>query len=554
MPPRGWLVVIASTSEPCEVQVAELQWERIQLVVRLRSAPESTLDLTGNQFFLRSTAPDREPLPAINAREQSPDPGERLIRFNVFAGPGRMPLEPGRWELWMRRTGADAEWCPVGPDPSLAASGGGPRDFMFGRSMYRVDLRTGAERPLSVVISVWATAGRDGWQNPMRRLSQWSRRSRRTAWVRLFRAIVGSFRSLPRSGRLIVFTSDSRTELGGNLKLIYDRMVSRGLDRRYQLRTIFKPSIRTPRTFRGRLRLVWLLAMADVILLDDYQPAIYHLEPRPDVRIIQLWHAWGAFKTVGYSRIGKPGGTSPYSSVHKNYTYATVSSAHEVPFYAEAFGIPEDSVIPTGTPRMDEFLDRSRQRAGRDRALQLFPAARDRRVLLFAPTFRGAGARQARYPMGMIDLEALHAVCGEVDAVVIFKMHPFVRRRLEIPAELGDRLIDASGLPIEVNDLLVIADLLITDYSSLVFEYSTLNRPMLFFAYDLETYVASRDFYEPFEQFVPGRIVRTFPEVLTAIRRQDYQLEKVAPFARRHLPEGEGTASDRIIDELILRR
>ena len=546
--------MIAPTGEPCEVQVAELDWERIQLVVRLRSAPESTLDLIGNQFFLRSTAPDREPLPAINAREQSPDPGERLIRFNVFAGPGRMPLEPGRWELWMRRTGADAEWCPVGAGPSLAASGGRGRDFIFGRDMYRVDLRTGAERPLGVVISVWATAGRGAWQNPIRRLSQWWRRSRRTAWVRLFRAIVGSFCSLPRSGRLIVFTSDSRTELGGNLKVVHDRMVSRGLDQRYRLRTIFKPSIRTRRTLRDRLRLVWLLAMADVILLDDYQPAIYHLEPRPDVRIIQLWHAWGAFKTVGYSRIGKPGGTSPYSSVHKNYTYATVSSAHEVPFYAEAFGIPEDSVIPTGTPRMDEFLDRSRQRAGRNRALRQFPAARDRQVFLFAPTFRGADARRARYPMGMIDLEALHAVCGEVDAVVIFKMHPFVRRRLEIPAELGDRLIDASGLPIEVNDLLVIADLLITDYSSLVFEYSTLNRPMLFFAYDLETYVASRDFYEPFEQFVPGRIVRTFPEVLTAIRRQDYQVEKVAPFAARHLPEGEGTASDRIIDELILRR
>ena len=75
----------------------------------------------------------------------------------------------------------------------------------------------------------------------------------------------------------------------------------------------------------------------------------------------------------------------------------------------------------------------------------------------------------------------------------------------------------------DVNDLLFAVDLLVTDYSSIVFEYSTLRRPMLFFAYDLEDYVATRDFYVPFESFVPGRIVRTFAEMVDAIRRDDYE-------------------------------
>ena len=60
--------------------------------------------------------------------------------------------------------------------------------------------------------------------------------------------------------------------------------------------------------------------------------------------------------------------------------------------------------------------------------------------------------------------------------------------------------------------------MLVTDYSSLVFEYAALGRPMLFFAFDLDEYVASRDFYEPFTSFAPGRIVRTFPELLDALR------------------------------------
>jgi CDP-ribitol ribitolphosphotransferase / teichoic acid ribitol-phosphate polymerase len=351
-----------------------------------------------------------------------------------------------------------------------------------------------------------------------------------------------------------VFTSDSRETFGGNLKIVHDRMLERGLDARYRMRSIFKPSIRARRSFADRLRLAWLLASADVILVDDYQPAIYHLEPNPRVRIIQLWHAWGAFKAVGYSRVGKPGGPNPYSSVHKNYSFATVSSPYVVPFYAEAFGIPEERVIPTGVPRMDQFTDAGRQRAGREAALAAVPQARDRMVILFAPTFRGHGAKQARYPMDVIDFEALHAVCVERNAIVLFKMHPFVRRRLDIPEPLQDRLIDVSHTPVDVNDLLLITDLLITDYSSIVFEFATLGRPMLFFAFDLDEYVATRDFYEPYETFVPGRIVRTFPDLVDAIRHDDFQLEKVTPFAERHLGRRDGSATDRIIDQLILSR
>ena len=351
---------------------------------------------------------------------------------------------------------------------------------------------------------------------------------------------------------MIVFTSDSRTSLSGNLKLVHDRLVERNLDRTYQLKMIFKASIRMRRGLRERARFVWLLARADVILLEDYQPAIYRLPRHSDQRIIQLWHAWGAFKTVGYSRIGKPSGPNPYSSVHKNYTYATVSSTHEVPFYAEAFGLPEERVTPTGTPSMDDFLDPSRQAERREAAYDAIPGTRDREVILFAPTFRGGSARRARYPVDLIDLDAANALCVERNATLIFKMHPFVRRRVDIPDEYRDRLIDVSDLPVETNDLLLITDLLITDYSSIVFEYSTLGRPMLFYAYDLEEYIATRDFYEPFEDFVPGRIVRTFDELVDSIRREDYQLEKVAPFAARHLPAGNGTATDSIIDELIL--
>jgi CDP-ribitol ribitolphosphotransferase len=529
----------------------ELHWERIQLVLRLRSLPGSEAALDAGAFSLVAAGGDR--MPATN---DSLHHDERIVRFNVMAGPGQMPLAPGRWTL----TASDDEGRsgPAAPSGDLRrGTDEFGRAFAIPGGTYRVDV--GIEPASETVVLDIAherTRARGQLRRPSRRrLRRWWWRMVRPARVALFRGLVRVLRGVvPRRGRLILFTSDSREALGGNLGIVYDRMVERGLDREYSLRTIFKASIRTGRSLGDRLRLTWLLALADVILLDDYQPAIYRLPPDERVRIIQLWHAWGAFKTVGYSRIGKPGGLSPFASVHKNYTHATVSSPYEVPFYAEAFGIPEERVIPTGTPRMDQFLDPERQQRGRAAAVAALPGTRGRFVILFAPTFRGGGPRQARYPVGQLDLEALHRLCVELDAVMVFKLHPFVKSRLIIPEALGDRLIDVTREGLDVNDILLIADLLITDYSSIVFEYSTLARPMLFYAYDLEHYTATRDFYVPYVEFVPGRIVQTIPELIDAIRRRDYEAEKVIPFAERYLARRDGQATDRIIDQLILDR
>jgi CDP-glycerol glycerophosphotransferase (TagB/SpsB family) len=528
-----------SAGEP-DVEVTGVHWERIQLVITVRGPADGAgRDPVARGLQLRRVDEPRERLEPRTDREPS-----SRVRFNVFAGADRMPVLPGRWEL-IRRTDSGDD-VPVACDGSAVVVADVDRDFVHPAWTIRVTPAAVANR-LEVRVAARPTS--DG--PPVTLAVRWAR-LQRAVRQRAFRVAVALVRLLPRGRRLVVFTSDSRPELGGNLELVHDRMVERGLDRRLRMRAILRESVRTRRGMVDRARLAWLLARADVILVDDYQPAIYQLPPHPRVRIIQLWHAWGAFKTVGYSRIGKPGGPNPYSRVHKNYTHAIVSSEHEVPFYAEAFGIPESSVIPTGTPRMDEFLDPANQEAARERAYGAFPAARERRVILFAPTFRGDGAMQATYPMEILDLRALHALADELDAVVLLKMHPFVSERLDIPTDLADRLVDASGTSIDVNDLLLVADLLVTDYSSLVFEYAALGRPMLFFAFDLDEYVASRDFYEPFESFAPGPIVRSFPELLETIRADTWDLDRVARFAAAHLPSTPGSATDRIIDELIL--
>jgi CDP-ribitol ribitolphosphotransferase len=529
------------------IEILALEWERIQLVVRARRCPGPRLEARD----LRLRLDGREPA-CMPPNHAATDGDQLFVRWNVMQGPGQQPLSPGRWT--MVGPGGDGVPIRVRDRQAVDTSAAGA-EFVLARGSYRV-------QPL--IDQVESTLALDVRLSPPSVVSGAALRGPWRSWLatRIRRVRRGVFRLLfdlnrllrRRNGRRILFTSDSREALGGNLQVVHDRMVERGLDRRYRLLTLFKPSITADRPWRDRFRMPRLLAAADVVVLDDYQPAIYQLRPGSEPRIIQLWHASGAFKTVGYSRVGKPGGPSPYSRVHKNYTHAIVSSAFDVPFYAEAFGIPEARVIPTGIPRMDRFFDEAARAEGRERAHAAFPATEGRTTILFAPTFRGNGPRDAFYDYGRLDFARLHALAVEKDAVVIMRMHPFVAEPPPIPEELRDRLVDGSRAEIDVNDLLFGVDLLVTDYSSIVFEYSTLGRPMLFFAYDLDEYVATRDFYVPFDEFVPGRIVRTFDELLDAIRRDDYQVEKVAAFAARHFDHLDGTSTDRVIDELILGR
>jgi CDP-ribitol ribitolphosphotransferase len=201
---------------------------------------------------------------------------------------------------------------------------------------------------------------------------------------------------------------------------------------------------------------------------------------------------------------------------------------------------------------MDEFLDADNQEAGRRRAREVLGEPGSRQLILYAPTFRGDTAAMAHFPMEMLDVAALDALAAEIDATVVVKMHPFVRDRLPASHESRGRIIDISDTALDVNDVLLVADLLVTDYSSLIFEFAALDRPMLFYAFDLEEYVASRDFYERYDEFTPGKIVRTFDQLLAAIRAEDFDRELVAPFARRHLPAEPGSATDRIIDQLVM--
>lgn len=407
------------------------------------------------------------------------------------------------------------------------------------------DLRIGYKAPNNMPVPYWEKK-----RNEKRKKKALKQRD-----VSLYgnRIIFNFFlRFARRKGNVILFSSGSRAKIGGNEEFVYKRMIERGMKKTHKFLFDFKPTITEKMPFFKKISFLYKLAVADIIIIDDYYPDIYTLDFPEYKKVVQVWHACGAFKAVGLERLGKPGAPAFNTRVHKCYTHVPVSSYHSALHHAECFGLDEKCFYPTGVPRTDIFFDPEYKKNIMAQLAQEFPMSVGKsKVYLYAPTFRGNGANSAHFPYEKIDLEAWGEFCIETNSLFVIKMHPFVKQLIRIPEKYQDYIIDATSYR-EVNDILFMIDVLITDYSSIIYEFSLLKRPMLFYAFDKEEYVATRDFYEEFEKIVPGKIVGTSQELLESVKNEDFEFEKMDYFIKKNFTHTDGKSTDRFIDHIIL--
>ena len=130
-------------------------------------------------------------------------------------------------------------------------------------------------------------------------------------------------------------------------------------------------------------------------------------------------------------------------------------------------------------------------------------------------------------------------------------MHPFVKTRID--DSKYDNLIDLSDYD-NINDILLISEMLITDYSSVVFEYSLLERPILFYSPDRDLYKEERDFYYDYESFVPGPIITNTEELIKGINNESFDKDKIIAFKKKFFDYLDGKSSKRFVDKIILKK
>ncbi|MBQ6663436.1 MAG: CDP-glycerol glycerophosphotransferase family protein [Firmicutes bacterium] len=386
-------------------------------------------------------------------------------------------------------------------------------------------------------------------QNPPNLIVRWIRRQHRPT-IRSMYAFHRAFRKKDAVKKRVLFLSEQSEKLGGNLTAVIERMKERGLDDAFTITTSAR-NIKGIGHYgiRSWNALMKKAADADYIFVDDHVPFMDWLILAPETQIVQLWHAGAGYKSSGYSRWGHLDAPAPFCG-HRQYDYGITASRSIAHFFSEVFGINTERILPTGMPRMDRYLDPGNRERVTKEFYEKNPGLREKKIILFAPTFRGMDRKQAYYPFDLIDQEALYEACGD-EYVVLFKMHPWVKDKVPLAEHLKDRLYDFSSYP-DINDLYYVADLLITDYSSSVFEFSLMRKPMLFFAFDELEYAYTRGFHREYRPACPGKICNTFAELVQAIRDKDFEFEKNAPYLAYHFDHIDTGARDRVIDWFLL--
>lgn len=348
----------------------------------------------------------------------------------------------------------------------------------------------------------------------------------------------------------VVFIEVRMSEISDNFRYIYDELKN---NYSYKISTHFlHMSFSRWREYEEFCKkMVIDVADAKYVFLNDSSNVFSCLPLRKETVVTQLWHACGAFKKFGMSiaelKFGDDKKTLDKYPYHGNYTHVTVSSPEVVWAYEEAMNLRHEEKIvkPVGISRTDIFYDPEMKRRAFDRLYSIFPQAKGKKIILYAPTFRGRVA-SAKTPDNF-DMQMMNDALKE-EFVMLFKHHPFVKKRPVIDNVFLDFARDVTE-QMSIEDLLFVSDICISDYSSLVFEYSLFERPMIFFAYDLEDYFDWRGFYYKYDEFVPGPICRSGQEVLACIKAVETDFDKgiVTQFKDKYMSACDGHATKRIM-------
>ena len=369
-------------------------------------------------------------------------------------------------------------------------------------------------------------------------------------WV--FPHVYKKHAAAPVDERKVVFVELRLPKLTNSFKVLYDTLY-REYD--FDLHCHFlRNTYVTRRQYRKNVKAMLAdIATAKYVFFDEATNVNGCFKMRPETVVTQLWHGCGAFKKFGFSTADAIFGATRKEMekypFNRNYTRVTVSSPEVVWAYEEAMQYSHESgvVQPLGSSRTDIFYDQKVIDRAYRNLYALMPQAKGKKVILYAPTFRGRVAR-ATTPRVLIP-EFMKYVLGD-EYVLLFKHHPLVRKRPKITDYCADFAMDVTDT-MTIEDLLCVADVCISDYSSLVFEYSLFEKPMIFLAHDLEDFFDWRGFYYDYSELAPGPIVQNTTGVIDYILHLEERFDRarVHEFRRKFMSACDGHATERIMED-----
>ncbi|WP_409302928.1 CDP-glycerol glycerophosphotransferase family protein [Peribacillus sp. SCS-155] len=296
---------------------------------------------------------------------------------------------------------------------------------------------------------------------------------------------------------------------------------------------------------------IYHLATSRWIIADNYFGFLSAVNFKKGVKVVQIWHAAGAVKKFASKdpsiKFRSERARNRFLKVYSQFDYVTAGSDIMGDIFKESFQIGDGNILKTGVPRTDFFFDQKAKQTAYRALKKSFPELEGKRTILYAPTYRNEELKTDKLAL---DLDLLYRELEHEDYVLLLKLHPAVTADIDFSSKYPGFVYDLSTFP-DVNQLLLITDVLVTDYSSIPFEYSLLQKPMIFFAYDLEEYSKERGFWEDYKDSMPGPVVYTTADLLMELKKHDYDVVKIEQFRKKWNHYSDGHSSKKLVSFLF---
>lgn len=368
--------------------------------------------------------------------------------------------------------------------------------------------------------------------------------------------------TLPVRKKTVVFESFLGKQYSDNPKAVYDYMREHlpdyklywSFDRRVYID--YKDADINPIS-RLSIKWIFIMARAQYWITNSRLPLWI---PKPKgTTYIQTWHGTPLKKLgVDIEEVHMPGTTTEnykknFTNEAKKWDILISPNEYSSEIFKRAFQY-ENEVIESGYPRNDIlYTGNNKEYIDKIKANLMLP--NDKKILLYAPTWRDNDFYEVgRYKLNLrLNLSKMEEQLGD-NYIILIRAHYLVAENLDLSSVDGFAY-DVSSYP-DINELYLISDILITDYSSVFFDYANLKRPMLFFTYDIEEYRDQlRGFYFDFEKEAPGPLVGTTEAVIEEIKKLEkngYQLgEDFEDFYQTFCSLEDGNASERVVQHIL---
>ncbi|EAC4317041.1 CDP-glycerol glycerophosphotransferase family protein [Listeria monocytogenes] len=292
--------------------------------------------------------------------------------------------------------------------------------------------------------------------------------------------------------------------------------------------------------------LMFHLNTAKVVITDNYFVELAGLKERKNVTCIQIWHANGALKKFGWedkaAQKRSARDKKRFQEVYRRFSKVLVGSDEMAAIFQKSFLLEDSQMLKLGIPRTDNFFNQQQLKENAEWTNTKLNLS-NKKKLLYAPTFRDEELHSTTLHL---DIAKMKQALGN-EYQLILKLHPSISNDLD---KVVDDFVVYADKETPIETILPAVDMLITDYSSIPFEFALLEKPMLFFTYDLEEYDKARGLSDGFLATIPGPFVHTTEELIQVIEQEAFDLEMVRAFAAKWNKYSDGHSSERFVSFL----